>query len=103
MNVLSQPVANFVLTCYCSVAIALTGSLIYIALSKNHTLSFVIALIYFLEIASQVSSIAALRLPVGKVTLVNLFSVSAYSSHWIAIGLFTGEYIKVATQIPLLQ
>ena len=28
---------------------------------------------------------------------------ASYSSHWISIGLFTGEYIKVATQIPLLR
>lgn len=32
-----------------------------------------------------------------------IYLTASYSSHWVSIGLFTSEYIKVATQVPLLR
>lgn len=33
----------------------------------------------------------------------NALLAVSFSAHWIAIGFFTGEYVKVATQVPLLR
>lgn len=33
----------------------------------------------------------------------NALQSVAFSSHWAALGVFTGQYIRVATQIPLLR
>lgn len=61
-----------------------------------------IVMIYLLEILCQCCAVATFKLERGTTTSEVLTAVS-FSAHWIALGLFTGEYLTVAYQTPLLR
>lgn len=102
MQQLDRPAYNFVLTCYITAEFAFVGSLIYIIWSKQHRITRTIAIIYLLEILCLSCAIATFFESIHQKKQNALFSIS-FSAHWIAIGFFTGEYVKVATQVPLLR
>ena len=104
MATISPVVINLEIGCYVTTGIVLLGSLLYMTFSRKHSMSVRVAAIILLEIACQAFQVAAMITSREKhQTSRQIFLTASYSSHWVSIGLFTGEYIKVATQIPLLR
>lgn len=102
METIDKSVLNFVMSCYILSGLTFIGSFIFILQSKQHHLTITLLLIYILEIICQTANVITFQL--NNAARVNEFlTACAYSCHWIALGLFTGEYIKVSTQIPLLR
>ena len=81
-------------------------SLIYIFQSKNHRITVPLILIYLLEIFSQCCASTTFFISNPNAPLpsprINYLWAGAFTAHWISVSIFTGEYIKVSTQTPLL-
>jgi hypothetical protein len=60
-----------------------------------------ICIIYLLEILNACCTVSDMY--VASVQISQILESIAFSAHWIALGVFTAEYIRVATQIPLLR
>ena len=106
MNVLDQPCVNFIKSCYMISGILLIISLVYICQSKNHRITVPLILIYLLEIFSQCCASTTFFISNPNAPLpsprINYLWAGAFTAHWISVSIFTGEYIKVSTQTPLL-
>lgn len=94
---------NFVMSCYILAGLTMLFSLVYIIASKQHSLTSTVLLIYSLEIITQSFSVALFKVPADKTRLVDSLTAVSFGAHWMGLGIFTGGYITVATQIPLLR
>lgn len=77
-------------------------SLCYSIVVKEHTVSYTVIAIYTLSILSMTAGCSAVAFPTDSEKYLNLSAVS-FSAHWLSLGIFTGAYIKVATQTPLFR
>jgi hypothetical protein len=93
------------MSCYILSGITMLFSFLFIAWSKNHALTTTITLIYLLEVLTQSCSVSLFKLTPANssVRVIDSLTAIAFSAHWMGLGIFTGGYIKVATQIPLLR
>jgi hypothetical protein len=74
----------------------------YVIFSKKHYVTTTSAFIYTLETISQISS--GCKTYFARNSEPNLvLSQIGFSFHWLSLAIFTGAYISVATQTPLLQ
>ena len=77
-------------------------SFCYSIVVKEHTVSYTVIAIYILSILSMSTGCTAITYPQDSEKYLNLAAVS-FSAHWLSLGIFTGAYIKVATQTPLFR
>jgi hypothetical protein len=95
MDLLSQPTNNFIMSCYMIAGLFLIVSLSYICISKDHRLTLPLTVVYILEIISQCCASATFIIPSGR--LQDYFWASAFTTHWLSVSIFTGQYIGVST------
>jgi hypothetical protein len=76
-----------------------------VCVSSKYALSLPLVLIYLLEIASlglRSCQRFFVRWKFDQ-AVVDIWFAAHFTAHWLALSLFTGVYIKVATQTPLLR
>lgn len=103
MDKLDETVINFVQACYILAASIFIFSFAYICISKEHQVTLPICAIYLLEILTQSCQVALFHVPKEDTRALDALTSVSFSAHWIALGIFTSEYIRVATQVPLLR
>ena len=86
---------------YITTAALFSTSLLYTILSERHIITRTAAMIFVLEIISNSCDAASFYYIRGDNAQLYLNAVG-FTTHWLAIGIFTGAYIKVGTQTPLM-
>lgn len=95
MDSLPDSIRNYIMSSYILVGVTLIGSYLYVLISKKHTITFTLTMIYLLEILSQSCYVATFKLTSGTRLYDSIYAV-AFSAHWLAVGFFTREYVLVA-------
>jgi hypothetical protein len=93
----------FVMAIYALTAAVFTVSACYIIFSKKHYVSLTTMTIYLLSITSMALSCSALTFSNRIDSAYLNITACSFCAHWLSIGLFTSEYIKVATQTPVFK
>ena len=83
------------MSCYMVAGSFLIISLGYICVSQNHRLTLPLTVVYILEIISQICASATFMIPTSR--LQDYFWASAFTTHWLSVSIFTGQYIGVST------
>ena len=100
MDLLEKPTNNFIMSCYIIAGSFLILSFAYICFSKNHRMTAPLTAIYALEIISNICASLTFLIEAGR--LQDYFWSAAFTTHWLSVAIFTGQYIGVSTQTPLL-
>lgn len=92
------------LVCVVISLVIFTFSFGYVCFSRNHNLTVPLIIIYLLEITSLSFVIAKTVIPQdsSNVLMEELWAAK-FTGHWLAMSIFTGEYLKVATQLPVIR
>ena len=89
-------VKNFMSACLISAGVLFILSFGFVCIRSNYQLSAPLILIYLFEIASQCLVFTNLFTNLDKRAEKELWAAK-FSLHWLALAIFTVEYIKIAT------
>jgi hypothetical protein len=102
MDELDPATIYFATACYLISALVFIVSFIVICTSQLHQTTLSLVGIYIWEIISLSLMAGALIASSLSLNWVKYLQVGGFFAHWFSISIFTGQYIKVATQTPLL-